>query len=172
MKKKILLFTPTSKVSAAVMEYGRSIGAQFRVAKNTDEQNIEPCDYVAGAVPKCYLDKFPVFPAEGLKAPEAPVFTQTGSTLPPQGDNGDLTAAQGASTDPDNPDLGGTDPENDPDSTNEDEGEELTLEYLESLEEAELLELAKDEEVHLTKADKKSAPKIRAAIAAHFELQE
>lgn len=165
LKKVILFFTVGAKVSAEQLALGKSVGAQFRNASLMDPENPEPCDFVMGDAPECYRD-IPVFGPE--QAAEA-LKSLGGDTLPPQGENGPQTGSEDASgtsetdTGDDTPPESTENPENDE--------EEITLEYLEGLDKGELLELAEEENIGLTTADKKSAPKLRAAIADHFDLQ-
>lgn len=165
MKKVILFFTAGAMVSAEQIALGKSVGAQFRNALLVDESNPEPCDYVMGYVPECYKDK-PVYGPE--EAAEA-IKSLSGNTLPPQGENGPQTTSEDASRASETATGGDNTPES-PENPDE-EGEEVTLEYLEGLDKDELLELADEENIGLTAADKKSPTKLRAAIAEHFDLQ-
>ena len=165
LNRVILFFTSGPHLSAEALALGKSVGAQFRNAKLVDTENLEKCDYVMGEVPECYQD-YPVFGAEAA----AEAFKALGGdTLPPQGENGPHGASEDASG-VSNTATGGESSHETPENP-EDEGEEITLEYLEGLDKDELLELADEENVGLTAADKKSVEKLRAAIAAHFELQ-
>ena len=167
MKKVILFFTAGAMVSAEQIALGKSVGAQFRNALLVDESNPEPCDYVMGDVPECYKD-IPVFGPE--QAAEA-LKSLSGDTLPPQGENGPQMGSEDASGTSEMGTGEDTPPESTENPENDEEEEEITLEYLEGLDKDELLELAEEENIGLTAADKKSAPKLRAAIANHFDLQ-
>lgn len=169
MKRKILFFTATAFITEGQKALGKLMGAQFRNAVHVDPDNLEPCDFVAGDVPECYAE-YPVYGPE--EAAEA-IKSATDSTLPAGGENDSPDASEDASDDTDSDtDQDDTTETDDGGSDSEEDGEEITLEYLEGLDKAELMELANEENIGLTSADKKSAPKLRKAIAAHFEISE
>lgn len=165
MKRKILFFTATAFITEEQKNLGKLMGAQFRNATHVDPSNLEDCDFVAGDVPECYSD-YPVYGPE--EAAEA-LKKATDSTLPAGGEIESPDVTEDASDDTDS-DTDQDDTDTDPDSG--EEGEEITLEYLEGLDKDALMDLADEENIGLTSNDKKSAPKLRKAIAAHFEIQE
>lgn len=164
-RKKILFFVVGSMISSALLELGRSIGAQFRNARLVDPDNIEPCDMVAGQVIPPGYEKFPVHPEA---SPEV-VAELTGSTPPPtvpDGPPGAFMDASGGSNEGNSEEI--------PDDS-ESEGEdtvEISLEYLNSLENEELIALADEEGLELSKNQMKSREKTLKALVEFFELQE
>lgn len=172
MKKKILFFTATAIITEKQRMAGKLMGAQFRNAVRVDPDNLEPCDYVAGAVPECYAE-YPVYGPEQAAADLAEATDDTlpaGTDLDPSDDTED--ASDDTESDTEQEDSEESEENTDSDPEGEEDGEEITTEYLAGLDKAGLLELAVEENIGLTSNDKKSAPKLRKAIAAHFEISE
>lgn len=152
MKTKTIVFTG-HKCSAALLAFGKSIGAQFRNG-HLAEDTKEPCDFVAGSpIPKSYSDievhpDWEEFEETGaIKGKPGPEIEGDGSgeTLPPA------------------------------DNTEKVDGDdvdeiEVTAEYLEKLTKKQMLELVEEEELEFTSDQKKNAASLLAALKAHYEV--
>jgi len=146
-KKKVLFFT-LKQVTAEEIEFGKAIRAQFRDSVVAGRNETEECDYVAGHIPDNYAE-FPEYPADAAEA-------LTGST--------DL---QGVVSPEGNSEQGNSGP------AQVLQESDLTLDVLEKMGKDELLDLASQyDEIGLTRVQKKSAPKLRVAIAEYLEILE
>lgn len=156
-KKKVLFFTGR-KSTAEELEFGKAIGAQFRAAHVAAEEKPEPADYVAGHVPKNYAD-YPVYPKEAAEMIAGSAELVNGGT--PEGTDEEPT--QSSSEDAS---AGDTDGE-------VGEEVEITLDILEKMGKEELQELADEyEDFNFSAQEKKSAPKMRTALADYLDIQE
>lgn len=156
-KKKVLFFTGR-KISNEELEFGRAINAQFRNAHIAAQNFPESADYVAGQVPENYSD-YPTYPEEAAEMIAGSAALVNGGT--PEGTEGedDSGSSEGNSGD-----------ENQDD---DDEEVEITLEILEKMDKDELVELAGEyEDFNFNAQEKKSAPKMREALANYLDIQE
>lgn len=148
MKTKTIVFTG-HKCSAALLAFGKSIGAQFRNG-HLAEDTKEPCDFVAGSpIPKSYSDievhpDWEEFEETGVIKGKPGIETE-GETLPPE------------------------------DNTEKVDGDdvdeiEVTSEYLEKLTKKQMLELVEEEELEFTPDQKKNAASLLVALKDHYEV--
>lgn len=141
MKTKTIVFTG-HKCSAALLAFGKSIGAQFRNG-HLAEDTKEPCDFVAGSpIPKSYSD-IEIHPKWEDFDEDAPVKEPV---------------LQGG------PDKDGPDKDDDLDEI------DVTAEYLEKLTKKEMMELVDEEKLEFTSEQKKNATNLLAALKAHYEV--
>ncbi len=126
-------------------EQARTVGAQFRNSEFADEENLEEADYVMGDVPECYSD----YKRFGAKKQHSSLRSSGGST--------DTGATGNAAS-------GGAQDDEDPEEI------EVTVEYINGLLKADLIELAQSEEITLTGHEK--VDELKDILLEHFELQE
>lgn len=156
-KKKVIYFTGR-KASQEELEFGKAIGAQFRASHIAAQHDPEPADYVAGKIPDNYAD-YPVYPAEAAEMIAGTAALVNGGT--PEG-----TSEEPSQSSPDDASAGDTDGE---------VGEEvdITLEILNEMGKEELIELAEGyDDFQFNAQEKKSAPKMRTALADYLDIQE
>lgn len=168
MKTIVLYFTAGAMISAEQLQEGRMMGAMFRNAKLVDQSRPEACDFVAGGpIPECYKEK-PVFTPEAL-AERLEAVSQAAQATLPAGDEDEPEDGTDGTSEASDTD---TDAESG-EETPEGEEVEITQEYLDGLDKDELLQLAEDysSEFTLKPQEKKSAPKLRAALASRL-IQE
>lgn len=136
---KTIIFTGFT-VSAALLAFGKSIGAQFRNG-HLHEGKAEPCDYVAGyPIPEAY---------SGVEVhPNWEDFT-------------DEVPQQLSTQEP--PKVGGG-------SNTDGEEVEITSEYLDKLTKKQMVELVEEEELDFTQEQLKNAESLRAALKEHYEV--
>lgn len=145
--KKVIFFT-LKQVTAEEIEFGKAIRAQFRDSVVAGQNETEECDYVAGHIPGNY-SHFPEFPADAAEALTGSTYLQ--GVVPPEGSS----------------ERGNSGPAQDLQESN------LTLGVLDKMGKDELLDLASQyDEMGLTRVEKKSAPKLRVAIAEYLEILE
>lgn len=156
-KKKVIYFTGR-KATQEELEFGKAIGAQFRASHIAAQHEPEPADYVAGVIPKNYAD-YPVYPAEAAEMIAGSAALVNGGT--PEG-----TVEEPSQSSSEDASAGDTDGE---------VGEEvdITLDILEKMGKEELIELAEEyEDFNFSAQEKKSAPKMRTALADYLDIQE
>lgn len=156
-KKKVIYFTGR-KATQEELEFGKAIGAQFRASHIAAQHAPEPADYVAGLIPKNYED-YPVYPEEAAEMIAGSAALVNGGT--PEGT--DEEPSQSSSEDASGGDTDG------------EVGEEvdITLDILEKMGKEELIELAEEyEDFNFSAQEKKSAPKMRTALADYLDIQE
>lgn len=139
MKKTTIVFTGFT-VSAALLAFGKSIGAQFRNG-HLHEGKAEPCDFVAGSpIPEAYSD-VEIHPLWADFTDEVP--DQLASQEPPKVEDGSHTGGEEV---------------------------EITAEYLDKLTKKQMVELIEEEELEFTSEQMKNAESIRAALKEHYEV--